>query len=74
MTYACHKKKNFIYENLNLEPLVTVREHSHWLWSVRYKSFHDQLILTAGSDCRVQLHSQVGNYFSRMASKSINNR
>jgi len=40
------------------EPLVTVREHSHWLWSVRYNSFHDQLILTAGSDCRVQLHSQ----------------
>eukprot|EP00088_Acartia_fossae_P040017 TRINITY_DN4164_c0_g1_i6.p1 TRINITY_DN4164_c0_g1~~TRINITY_DN4164_c0_g1_i6.p1 ORF type:complete len:375 (+),score=61.29 TRINITY_DN4164_c0_g1_i6:49-1173(+) len=40
------------------EPLTTVREHSHWLWSVRYNSFHDQLILSAGSDCRVQLHSQ----------------
>jgi len=40
------------------EPLVTVHEHSHWLWSVRYNTFHDQLILSAGSDCRVQLHSQ----------------
>ena len=53
------------------EPLVTVHEHSHWLWSVRYNTFHDQLILSAGSDCRVQLHSQVSSIKVRFNSSSI---
>ena len=52
------------------EPLVTVHEHSHWLWSVRYNTFHDQLILSAGSDCRVQLHSQVSSIKVRFNSSS----
>ena len=25
-------------------------DHSHWIWSVRYNAFHDQLILTSSSD------------------------
>jgi len=39
-------------------PLSTARQHSHWVWSVRYNTFHDQLLLSAGSDSRVLLHSQ----------------
>ena len=27
-------------------------DHSHWIWSVRYNAFHDQLILTSSSDGR----------------------
>ena len=41
------------------QPLSWGRYHSHWVWSVRYNTFHDQLILSAGSDSRVLLLSQV---------------
>ena len=30
-------------------------DHSHWIWSVRYNQFHDQLILTSSSDGQVVL-------------------
>lgn len=39
------------------EPLYSHRQHSHWVWSCRYNMFHDQLLLTAGSDSRVVLSS-----------------
>lgn len=39
------------------QPLTCSRHHSHWVWSVRYNSFHDQLILSSSSDSRVLLHS-----------------
>ncbi|KAL1469436.1 hypothetical protein MTO96_025045 [Rhipicephalus appendiculatus] len=29
------------------EPAVTLSDHSHWVWSVRYNHFHDQLVLTS---------------------------
>ena len=29
--------------------------HTHWVWSARYNQSHDQLVLSAGSDCRVVL-------------------
>ena len=32
-------------------------DHSHWIWSVRYNQFHDQLILTSSSDGQVVLSS-----------------
>ncbi|CAL8131696.1 unnamed protein product [Orchesella dallaii] len=38
------------------EPLKDIKAHSHWVWRVRYNGFHDQLLLTAGSDSRVLLH------------------
>ena len=38
--------------------------HSHWIWSVRYNLYHDQLILTCSSDCRVIL-SRVSNFASQ---------
>lgn len=39
------------------QPLLARRDHSHWVWSVRYNSFHDQLLLSAGSDAHVVLSS-----------------
>jgi EARP and GARP complex-interacting protein 1 len=37
--------------------LRTETNHSHWVWTVRYNSFHDQLVLTCSSDNRVVLSS-----------------
>ncbi|KAI1285906.1 WD repeat-containing protein DWA2 [Halotydeus destructor] len=37
-------------------PCVTLLNHSHWIWSVRYNQFHDQLVLTCSSDSRVVLN------------------
>lgn len=37
------------------EPLMIRVDHSHWVWSVRYNNFHDQLVLTSSSDSRVIL-------------------
>lgn len=39
------------------ECLKTLSNHSHWVWSVHYNTFHDQLILTSSSDNRVVLSS-----------------
>lgn len=36
-------------------PLLILSDHSHWVWSVRYNNFHDQLVLTSSSDSRVIL-------------------
>ncbi|XP_002154835.2 EARP-interacting protein homolog [Hydra vulgaris] len=36
-------------------PLMIRTDHSHWIWSVRYNNFHDQLVLTSSSDSRVIL-------------------
>lgn len=35
--------------------LMTRSDHSHWVWSIRYNNFHDQLVLTSSSDSRVIL-------------------
>ncbi|CAI8006312.1 EARP and GARP complex-interacting protein 1 [Geodia barretti] len=36
-------------------PLLCRQDHSHWIWSVQYNLFHDQLVLTASSDSQVVL-------------------
>lgn len=36
-------------------PVLAMSNHSHWVWSVRYNLFHDQLVLTSSSDSRVVL-------------------
>lgn len=41
------------------EPLMVLSNHSHWVWSVRYNHFHDQLVLTSSSDSRVILTNAV---------------
>lgn len=38
-------------------PLMEISEHSHWVWSVSFNLFHDQLLLSASSDCVVNLHN-----------------
>ena len=40
-------------------PLATRQDHSHWIWSVQYNLFHDQLLLTASSDSQVMLSRMV---------------
>ncbi|KAF8977025.1 Protein tssc1 [Entomortierella lignicola] len=41
------------------EPIMTIQDHTHWVWSVAYNKFHDQLVLTSSSDCQVNLQSIV---------------
>lgn len=42
------------YRNVK-EPLFCRNDHSHWVWSVRFNTFHDQLILSSSSDSRVNV-------------------
>ncbi|KAJ9601626.1 hypothetical protein L9F63_000234 [Diploptera punctata] len=39
------------------EPVIARADHSHWVWSIRYNHFHDQLVLTSSSDSQVILTS-----------------
>ncbi|CAL8102835.1 unnamed protein product [Calicophoron daubneyi] len=39
------------------EPVYSIQSHSHWVWSVRYHPTRDQLLLSAGSDCRVCVYN-----------------
>lgn len=36
-------------------PALHLQTHTHWIWSIRFNPFHDQLALSAGSDARVAL-------------------
>ncbi|KAG0252121.1 Protein tssc1 [Mortierella polycephala] len=40
-------------------PIMVIQDHTHWVWSVAYNKFHDQLVLTSSSDCQVNLQSIV---------------
>jgi len=35
-------------------PVKILAGHSHWVWSARYNPFHDQLLLSCGSDNMVR--------------------
>lgn len=37
------------------KPLLALSAHSHWVWSVRYNRFHDQLVLSSSSDSTLAL-------------------
>ena len=37
--------------------LAVRNDHSHWVWSVKYNPYHDQLILSSSSDGHVVLSS-----------------
>jgi WD40 repeat protein len=39
--------------------ILEIVRHTHWVWNVNYNRFHDQLLLTSGSDCNVNLESIV---------------
>uniref|UniRef100_A0A1L8DAV6 Putative wd repeat protein n=2 Tax=Nyssomyia neivai TaxID=330878 RepID=A0A1L8DAV6_9DIPT len=45
-----------IWDSRNTKEAVFVRsDHSHWVWSVRFNTFHDQLVLSSSSDSKVLL-------------------
>ncbi|XP_053685222.1 EARP-interacting protein homolog [Sabethes cyaneus] len=56
------------------EHVFASSEHHHWIWSVRYNTFHDELVLSSSSDGKVLLtcaHSvSSDNYESRDDSES----
>ncbi|KAI9493950.1 WD40-repeat-containing domain protein [Zychaea mexicana] len=56
------------------EPLMVVEGHTHWVWSVAFNKFHDQLLLTSGSDTVVNLHNVVSvssaSYLGNLSSSS----
>ncbi|XP_055530566.1 EARP-interacting protein homolog [Wyeomyia smithii] len=37
------------------EPVFARSDHHHWIWSVRYNTYHDQLVLSSSSDGKVLL-------------------
>lgn len=37
------------------EPIFSRTDHSHWIWTVRYNSYHEQLLLSGSSDARALL-------------------
>ncbi len=37
------------------EPVKILHGHSHWVWSVRYNRYHDQLLVSSSSDNLVKL-------------------
>jgi hypothetical protein len=39
----------------NKTPVFSRRDHQHWIFSVSFNKFHDQLVLTSGSDGKVLL-------------------
>ncbi|KAI8609072.1 WD40-repeat-containing domain protein [Chytriomyces sp. MP71] len=40
-------------------PVKELSNHTHWVWSVNYNRYHDQLLLSSSSDCLVNLHNVV---------------
>merc|ERR1712130_712913 len=36
-------------------PLKVLSNHSHWIWCSKYNRYHDQLIISSGSDSNVSL-------------------
>lgn len=40
---------------MSKEAVFARNDHAHWVWSVRFNTFHDQLILSSSSDCKVLL-------------------
>ncbi|CAO3644199.1 unnamed protein product [Cunninghamella blakesleeana] len=41
------------------QPLMVVEGHTHWVWSVAFNKFHDQLLLTSSSDTLVNLQNVI---------------
>lgn len=37
------------------EPIFSRDDHSHWVWTVRFNPFHDQILLSSSSDARVNI-------------------
>lgn len=59
MRFECRRKKKVIKQIIfcrnNKQPVFSRRDHQHWITSVSFNKFHDQLILTASTDSSVLL-------------------
>ena len=55
MRELCYVRERVL--NKRTGPLKTLSDHSHWVWSVRYNRFHDQLVLCGSSDSDAFLHA-----------------
>ena len=50
------KNKKIIRSKIKEEqPIAVLRNHTHWVRTSKYNPFHDQLVLSAGSDAAVDL-------------------
>ena len=48
-----------IWDMRKEKPLKTIQEHTHWVWQAKFNHYHDQLMLTAGSDNCVTLQRTI---------------
>ncbi|PVU91625.1 hypothetical protein BB561_004300 [Smittium simulii] len=63
--------------NERIQVEISDHSHSHWVYSVEYNPFHDQLLLTSGSDSKVNLFNiyslSSANIISNMLPKASQN-
>jgi len=45
--------------NVGKQAVKELSDHTHWIWSVAFNKFHDQLLLSSSSDNLVNLQSIV---------------
>ncbi len=43
----------------NKFPVKSISDHTHWIWSVSFNKYHDQLLISSSSDAQVNLQSVV---------------
>lgn len=51
--------------------LLEFHEHNHWVWSVAFNPYHDQLLLSGGSDDLVILYNAESIYSDRILSSPL---
>ncbi|KAI9206921.1 WD40-repeat-containing domain protein [Polychytrium aggregatum] len=51
-------------------PVKQLNNHTHWIWSVAFNKFHDQLLLSSSSDSLVNLESIISISSSSSSSSS----
>ena len=57
---SCGKDCNIrMWDTRTSTCLIQLSNHSHWIWSLQYNPFHDQLILSGSSDFQVNLENIV---------------
>jgi WD40 repeat protein len=48
-----------IWDTRTSQCLKELSDHSHWIWTVEFNKFHDQLLISCSSDCQVNLQSVI---------------
>ncbi|CAO3684345.1 unnamed protein product [Rhizopus stolonifer] len=49
------------------QPVISIKENTHWIWSTAFNPLQDQLLLTSSSDALVHLH----NVFSVSSASNV---